>query len=38
MGVRHSEPQLKNHNLGLDHDLPWLLQRRGPLKLVTRDW
>lgn len=33
--VNHREPDLENHHRGLDWDLPRLLQRRGPLKLVA---
>jgi protocatechuate 3,4-dioxygenase beta subunit len=35
MHVHHREPELENHDRGLDHDLPRLLQRRGLLKLVA---
>ena len=35
MHVPHREPELENHDRGLDHDLPRLLQRRGLLKLVA---
>jgi protocatechuate 3,4-dioxygenase beta subunit len=34
MRVNHRETDLENHDRGLDHDLPRLLQRRGMLKLV----
>jgi protocatechuate 3,4-dioxygenase beta subunit len=34
MRVHHREADLENHDRGLDHDLPRLLQRRGMLKLV----
>jgi protocatechuate 3,4-dioxygenase beta subunit len=34
MRVDHRETDLENHDRGLDHDLPRLLQRRGMLKLV----
>ena len=36
MRVNHREPDLENHDRGLDYDLPRLLQRRGMLKLVAR--
>jgi protocatechuate 3,4-dioxygenase beta subunit len=35
MRVHHREPELENHDRGLDWDLPRLLQRRGLLKLVA---
>ena len=35
MRVNHREPELENHDRGLDWDLPRLLQRRGLLKLVA---
>ena len=35
MHVHHREADLENHDRGLDHDLPRLLQRRGLLKLVA---
>jgi protocatechuate 3,4-dioxygenase beta subunit len=35
MRVSHREPELENHDRGLDWDLPRLLQRRGLLKLVA---
>jgi protocatechuate 3,4-dioxygenase beta subunit len=35
MRVNHRETDLENHDRGLDHDLPRLLQRRGMLKLVA---
>jgi protocatechuate 3,4-dioxygenase beta subunit len=35
MRVSHQEPDLENHDRGLDHDLPRLLHRRGMLKLVA---
>ena len=35
MRVDHREPELENHDRGLDWDLPRLLQRRGLLKLVA---
>jgi protocatechuate 3,4-dioxygenase beta subunit len=35
MRVNHRETDLENHDRGLDHDLPRLLQRRGMLKLVV---
>jgi protocatechuate 3,4-dioxygenase beta subunit len=35
MHVHHREAELENHDRGLDHDLPRLLQRRGLLKLVA---
>jgi protocatechuate 3,4-dioxygenase beta subunit len=35
MRVHHRETDLENHDRGLDHDLPRLLQRRGMLKLVV---
>jgi protocatechuate 3,4-dioxygenase beta subunit len=35
MHVHHREPDLENHDRGLDHDLPRLLQHRGLLKLVA---
>jgi protocatechuate 3,4-dioxygenase beta subunit len=35
MRVNHREPELENHDRGLDWDLPRLLQRRGMLKLVA---
>ena len=35
MRVHHREPDLENHDRGLDYDLPRLLQRRGMLKLVA---
>ena len=35
MRVNHREPDLENHDRGLDYDLPRLLQRRGMLKLVA---
>ena len=34
MRVNHREPELENHDRGLDWDLPRLLERRGLLKLV----
>jgi protocatechuate 3,4-dioxygenase beta subunit len=34
MRVNHRETDMENHDRGLDHDLPRLLQRRGMLKLV----
>jgi protocatechuate 3,4-dioxygenase beta subunit len=35
MRVNHREPDLENHDRGLDYDLPRVLQRRGMLKLVV---
>ena len=35
MRVYHREDELENHDRGLDHDLPRLLDRRGLLKLVA---
>jgi protocatechuate 3,4-dioxygenase beta subunit len=35
MRVHHREAVVENHDLGLDHDLPRLLQRRGLLQLVA---
>ncbi len=35
MRVDHREDDLENHDIGLDHDLPRLLQRRNLLKLVA---
>jgi protocatechuate 3,4-dioxygenase beta subunit len=35
MRVNHRETDLENHDRGLDNDLPWLLHRRGMLKLVA---
>lgn len=35
MRVAHIEDELENHDRGLDHDLPRLLQRRGLLQLVA---
>ncbi len=35
MRVDHREPDLENHDRGLDWDLPRLLQRRGLLKMVV---
>src|SRR5918995_7251168 len=35
MRVSHREPELENHDRGLDWDLPRLVQRRGLLKLVA---
>jgi protocatechuate 3,4-dioxygenase beta subunit len=35
MRVNHRETDLENHDRGLDHDLPRLLQRRGMLKLIA---
>ena len=35
MRVDHREPELENHDRGLDWDLPRLLHRRGMLKLVA---
>ena len=35
MRVNHREPDLENHDRGLDWDLPRLLHRRGLLKLVA---
>src|SRR5918997_3521131 len=35
MRVHHREPELENHDRGLDWDLPRLLQRRGLLRLVA---
>src|ERR687893_2430093 len=35
MRVNHREPELENHDRGLDWDLPRLLQRRGLLRLVA---
>jgi len=35
MRVNHREPDLENHDRGLDYDLPRLLHRRGMLKLVA---
>ncbi len=34
MRVNHREPDLENHDRGLDYDLPRVLQRRGMLKLM----
>ena len=35
MRVNHREPDLENHDRGLDYDLPRVLHRRGMLKLVV---
>ncbi len=35
MRVQHREDDLENHDIGLDQDLPRLLQRRGMLQLVA---
>ena len=35
MRIDHREPDLENHDRGLDWDLPRLLERRGLLKLVA---
>lgn len=35
MRINHHEDDLENHDLGLDHDLPRLVRRRGLIKLVA---
>jgi protocatechuate 3,4-dioxygenase beta subunit len=35
MRVHHRDDDLENHDIGLDHDLPRLLQRRNLLRLVA---
>jgi protocatechuate 3,4-dioxygenase beta subunit len=35
MRINHRETDLENHDRGLDYDLPWLVHRRGMLKLVA---